>query len=163
SGALRSFFMARGLYPDQLEVRALVPVSVRTADERGQLGNRVANLIAALPVNLPDPKSRLEAVHRTTAGLKDSKQALGAERLTAISEWTVPNLLVQAVRLGSKSRAYNLIVTNVPGPQIPLYLQSTLMQTAYPVVPLFENVALVVGLFSYNGGLYWGVNADWEG
>jgi len=82
--------------------------------------------------------------------------------LTAISEWTVPNVLVQAVRLASRVRPYNLVVTNVPGPQIPLYLQGALMRTAYPVVPLFEGYALVVGLFSYNGGLYWGINADWE-
>jgi len=162
SGALRSFFMDRGLYPDQLEIRALVPVSVRAQDERGALGNRVTNLIAPLPVKLPDPADRLREVSATTAGLKESKQALGGEVLTAISEWTVPNLLVQAVRLASWSRAYNLIVTNVPGPQIPLYLQGALMETSYPVVPLFENVALVVGLFSYNGGLYWGLNGDWE-
>jgi len=66
------------------------------------------------------------------------------------------------VRLASRARPYNLIVTNVPGPQIPLYLQGALMRTSYPVVPLFENLGVVVGLFSYNGGLYWGVNADWE-
>src|SRR5262249_48070929 len=105
---------------------------------------------------------RLHAVHETTADLKESRQALGGEVLTAISEWTVPNLLVQAVRLASRALPYNLIVTNVPGPQIPLYLLGTQMRTTYPVVPLFENLALVVGLFSYNGGLYWGVNADWE-
>jgi diacylglycerol O-acyltransferase len=82
--------------------------------------------------------------------------------LTAISDWTVPNLLVQAVRLASRTRPYNLVVTNVPGPQIPLYLQGALMKTSYPVVPLFENLALSIGLFSYNGGLYWGVNGEWE-
>jgi WS/DGAT/MGAT family acyltransferase len=162
SGALRIFFRQRGLNPDELEIRAMVPVSVRSEDERGHLGNRVTQLTAALPVNLDDAVERLHAVHETTAGLKESRQALGGEVLTAISEWTVPNLLVQAVRLASRARPYNLIVTNVPGPQIPLYLQGAIMRTAYPVVPLFENLALVVGLFSYNGGLYWGVNGDWE-
>ncbi len=162
SGALRTFFSQRGLDPDLLEIRAMVPVSVRTQDERGQLGNRVTQLTAPLPVTLADPVERLHAVRRTTAGLKESRQALGGEVLSAISEWTVPNLLVQAVRLAGRRRPYNLIVTNVPGPQIPLYLQGALMRTSYPVVPLFENLALVVGLFSYNGGLYWGINADWE-
>jgi diacylglycerol O-acyltransferase len=162
SGALRTFFAQRGLNPDHLEIRAMVPVSVRTKDQRGDLGNRVTQLTAPLPVDVADPVGRLEAVRQTTAGLKESKQALGGEVLTAISEWTVPNLLVQAVRLASRARPYNLIVTNVPGPQIPLYLLGSLMRTAYPVVPLFENLALVVGLFSYNGGLFWGVNADWE-
>jgi WS/DGAT/MGAT family acyltransferase len=162
SGALRMLFTQRGLSPDELDIRAMVPVSVRTQDERGQLGNRVTQLTAPLPVNLDDPVERLHAVRETTAGLKESRQALGGEVLTAISEWTVPNLLVQAVRLAARTRPYNLIVTNVPGPQIPLYMQGATMRTAYPVVPLFENLALVVGLFSYNGGLYWGVNADWE-
>ena len=162
SGALRAFFRQRGLNPDELEIRAMVPVSVRTHVERGQLGNRVTQMTAQLPVNLSDPVARLRAVRETTAGLKESKQALGGEVLTAIGEWTVPNLLVQAVRLAGRTRPYNLIVTNVPGPQIPLFLLGAQMQTAYPVVPLFENLALVVGLFSYNGGLFWGLNADWE-
>ena len=162
SGALRSFFTLRGVDPEGLTVRALVPVSVRSQDERGALGNRVTQMTAPLPVDRADPGARLAAVRATTAGLKESRQALGGEVLTAISEWTVPNVLVQAVRLAARARPYNLIVTNVPGPQIPLYLQGALMRTAYPVVPLFENLALVVGLFSYNGGLFWGVNGDWE-
>jgi diacylglycerol O-acyltransferase len=162
SGALRIFFGQRGLDPDELDIRAMVPVSVRTHDERGRLGNRVTQLTASLPVELADPVERLHAVSETMAGLKESRQALGGEVLTAISEWTVPNLLVQAVRLASRAHPYNLIVTNVPGPQIPLYLHGALMRTSYPVVPLFENLGLVVGLFSYHGGLYWGLNADWE-
>jgi WS/DGAT/MGAT family acyltransferase len=162
SGALRRFFTQRGLEPDDLEIRGMVPVSVRSDDQRGHLGNRVTQLTVPLPVQLADPLARLRAVTETTKDLKESKQALGGEVLTAISEWTVPNLLVQAVRLASRTRPYNLVVTNIPGPQIPLYLLGSQMQTSYPVVPLFENLALVVGLFSYNGGLYWGVNADWE-
>jgi WS/DGAT/MGAT family acyltransferase len=162
TGALRSFFAQRGLDADDLDIRAMVPVSVRSDDERGHLGNRVTQLTAPLPVTLADAVERLNAVRATTADLKESRQALGGEVLTAISEWTVPNLLVQAVRLAARARPYNLIVTNVPGPQIPLYMEGALMRTSYPVVPLFENLALVVGLFSYNGGLYWGLNADWE-
>jgi WS/DGAT/MGAT family acyltransferase len=162
SGALRRFFLQRGTDPDRLHVRAMVPVSVRMPDERGQLGNRVTEMIADLPVHLDDPVARLDAVRATMSGLKESKQALGGEVLTAIAEWTVPNLLVQAVRLAERSRPYNLIVTNVPGPQIPLYFLGCPMLTTYPVVPLFHNLSVVVGLFSYNGGLFWGLNADWE-
>ena len=135
---------------------------MRTKDERGQLGNRVTQLTAPLPVKLKDPIARLRAVRETTESLKESRMALGAEVLTAISEWAVPNLLVQAVRLAGRTRPYNLMVTNVPGPQIPLYLQGAPMRTAYPVAPLFEKMALIVALFSYNGGLYWGINSDWE-
>jgi diacylglycerol O-acyltransferase len=162
AGALRRFCLQRALDPDTLSVRALVPVSVRGAAEHAQLGNRVTEIVAALPIHLDDPLARLEAVRITMSGLKESKQALGGEIMTAIAEWTVPNVLVQAVKLGIRSRPYNLTVTNVPGPQIPLYFLGCEMKTTYPVVPLFENVALVVGLFSYNGGLFWGFTADWE-
>lgn len=162
AGALRRFCLQRAVDPDTLNVRALVPVSVRAPEEHGALGNRITEIIAPLPIQLDDPVSRLEAVRITMSGLKESKQALGGEVMTAIAEWTVPNVLVQAVKLGIRSRPYNLTVTNVPGPQIPLYFLGCEMQTTYPVVPLFENVALVVGLFSYNGGLFWGFTADWE-
>ena len=162
SGALRRFCQQRALDPDTLHVRAMVPVSVRAAQEHGQLGNRVTEMIAPLPIHLDDPVARLEAVRNTMGDLKESKQALGGEIMTAIAEWTVPTVLVQAVKLGIRSRPYNLTVTNVPGPQIPLYFLGSEMRTTYPVVPLFENVALVVGLFSYNGGLFWGFTADWE-
>jgi WS/DGAT/MGAT family acyltransferase len=162
SGALRRFCLSRAVDPDTLSVRALVPVSVRAAQEHGALGNRVTEIIAPLPIHLDAPLARLEAVRVTMGGLKESKQALGGEIMTAIAEWTVPNVLVQAVKLGIRSRPYNLTVTNVPGPQIPLYFLGCEMKTTYPVVPLFENVALVVGLFSYNGGLFWGFTADWE-
>lgn len=162
AGALHTFFKKRRVDPEELEVRAMVPVSVRSQDERGALGNRVTQLTVPLPVNLSDPVKRLRAVRRTTADLKESKQALGGEVLTAISEWTVPNLLVQAVRLAARTRPYTLVVTNVPGPQIPLFLLGSFMQTSYPVVPLFDHMGVSVGLFSYNGGLFWGLNADWE-
>lgn len=162
AGALRRFCIERGVDPDILNVRALVPVSVRAPEEHGALGNRITEIIAPLPVNIEDPVARLEAVRITMGDLKESKQALGGEVMTAIAEWTVPNVLVQAVKLGIRARPYNLTVTNVPGPQIPLYFLGCEMRTTYPVVPLFENVALVVGLFSYNGGLFWGFTADWE-
>jgi WS/DGAT/MGAT family acyltransferase len=162
SGALRSFCLQRAVDPDTLSARALVPVSVRAPDEHARLGNRVTEIIAPLPIHVDDPVARLEAVRVTMGDLKESKQALGGEIMTAIAEWTVPNVLVQAVKLGIRSRPYNLTVTNVPGPQIPLYFLGCEMKTTYPVVPLFENVALVVGLFSYNGGLFWGFTADWE-
>ncbi len=162
AGALRRFFAKKGHDTDQLKVSALVPVSVRSQDERGALGNRVAQMNASLPVALGDAVERLEFVQKTMSGLKESKQAIGAEVLTRISEWTVPNVLVQAVRLAEYSRTYNLMVTNVPGPQIPLYFLGSPMKTAYPVVTLFNNMALSIGLFSFNGGLFWGLTADWE-
>ena len=162
AGALRRFFQKRGVDVDSLDVRAMCPVSVRSQDERGALGNRVTQMTVPLPVHIADPVKRMNIVRESTKDVKESKQALGGEVLTAISDWTVPNVLVQAVRLAARTRPYTLIVTNVPGPQLPLYMCGALMRASYPVVPLFDHVGLVIGLFSYNGGLYWGLNADWE-
>lgn len=162
SGALRAYFEQHSLTANDLEIRAMVPVTVRTDAERGRLGNRLTEVVVPLPVNLAEPVARLRAIQRATAALKRSRHALGAQVLTAVSDWTGPTLLVQAVRLAARVRACNLIVTNVPGPQVPLYLCGAPMRTMYPVVPLFENMALAVGLFSYHGGLFWGVTGDWE-
>ena len=119
-------------------------------------------MTAPLPVSLDDPITACARCMRRPPALKESRQTLGGEVLMAIGDWTVPHLVVQAVRFAAWTRPYSLIVTNVPGPQVPLYLLGAQMRTAYPVVPLFQNLALVVGLFSYNGSLYWGINADWE-
>jgi WS/DGAT/MGAT family acyltransferase len=162
AGALRAFFIDRGLRIQELEVRAMVPVSVRAKGETGATGNQITQLVAPLPVALSDPIERQKAVRETMGNLKESKQALGGRVLTAISEWTVPNVLVQAVRMTVRSRPYNLVVTNVPGPQIPLYLQGARMRETYPVAPLTPGQALNIALFSYDGGLYWGLNADYD-
>jgi diacylglycerol O-acyltransferase len=162
AGALRGFFDKRGLDVDALQVRAMVPVSVRAKGGSGAMGNQITQMIAALPIGVSEPEERLAAVRKTMGELKESKQALGGRVLTAISEWTVPNVLVQAVRMTVRSRPYNLVVTNVPGPQIPLYLLGSRMRASYPVAPLTPGQALNVALFSYDGGLYWGLNADWD-
>jgi hypothetical protein len=137
-------------------------VSVRSAAERGALGNRVSSIVARLPIAERDPTRRLRAVRAITADLKQSKQALGAEVLSSVSEWTAPTLAALAARLAFANRVSNLVVTNVPGPQIPLYLLGARMLESYPMVPLFESQGLGIALFSYAGGLYWGFNADWD-
>jgi WS/DGAT/MGAT family acyltransferase len=162
AGALRGFFQKRGLDVDGMEVRAMVPVSVRARGGDGSMGNQISQMVAHLPINLAEPEERLANVRQVMGALKESKQALGGRVLTAFSEWTVPNVLVQAVRMTVRSRPYNLVVTNVPGPQIPLYLLGSRMLASYPVAPLTPGQALNVALFSYDGGLYWGLNADWD-
>ena len=162
AGALRRFFRYRRVGVDADNFRVMIPVSVRGDEERGTPGNMVTGMIARLPIDIKDPAERLAAVTQTTKDLKRSKAAVGAERLTAVAEWTVPNLLVQAARAMVRSRPFNLVVTNVPGPQIPLYMEGALMRAAYPVVPLAPHTAVGVALFSYNGHLYWGLNADWD-
>jgi len=162
AGALRRFLALRRVDTDGLRIRANVPVSLRARDERGTLGNRIALLMAELPVSEPDPVERLARVRETMQRLKDSKQAMGAEVLAAVSEWTSATLLSLAVRMAALGRPYNLVVTNVPGPQIPLYLLGARMQTCYPVVNLQPAQGVGVALFSYAGSLFWGFTADWE-
>jgi WS/DGAT/MGAT family acyltransferase len=160
SGALREFLALRGLDVDNLLIRANVPVSLRSRDERGTLGNRIALFMAELPVNEPDPLQRLARVRETMERLKSSRQAMGAEVLAAVSEWTSATLLSLAVRGASRQRPYNLVVTNVPGPQIPLYMLGARMERCYPVVNLQPQQGLGVGLFSYAGALGIGLTAD---
>ncbi|HUO03568.1 MAG TPA: wax ester/triacylglycerol synthase family O-acyltransferase [Candidatus Binataceae bacterium] len=165
AGAVGAFLARRGFPPERissLDFRALVPVSVRTAAQRGTLGNRIAAWPAPLPIAEPDPRRRLEAVHAITADLKQSRQAMGAEVLARVSEWTVSTLLTVAMRMTARARAYNITVTNVPGPQMPLYMLGSRLLAAYPMGPLFENQALNIALLSYDGKLHWGLNADFD-
>ena len=165
SGAVSRFLAQRGIpraRQRELDFRAFCPVSVRADHERGALGNRVSSIIASLPIAEADPRERLARVRKITGDLKQSKHALGGEVLSSVSEWTAPTLAALAARLAFRNRLSNLVVTNVPGPQIPLYLLGARMLESYPMVPLFERQALGVALFSYAGGLYWGFNADWD-
>lgn len=162
SGALRRFLLGRGISPDGLRLRANVPVSVRGADERGSLGNRIALWMTDLPVDEADALTRLDRLRVTTHRLKESKQALGAQVLASVSDMTTWRLLATAVRLSTRSRPFNLVVTNVPGPQVELFLLDAPLREIYPMVNLLENQGLGVALFSYSGNLHWGVLADWD-
>jgi diacylglycerol O-acyltransferase len=162
SGAMRRFLRARGERVDELDFRSMVPVNVRTSAEHGTLGNRVSFLLARLPLEERDPRRRLQKVIEATQKLKHSKQVVGAEALEEISDRTFDSLFVQYARLAARSRAYNMVVTNVPGPQMPVYLLGARMREVYPLVPLFVNQAIGIALFSYDGGLFWGFNSDWD-
>ncbi|MDQ3940275.1 MAG: wax ester/triacylglycerol synthase family O-acyltransferase, partial [Actinomycetota bacterium] len=145
AGGLRQLLHARGERTEGLELRAMVPVSVRADQDKGALGNRVASVWAPLPVFEEDPVRRLRFVHERMKDLKSSGQTVGAQLLTSIGEWAPPTVLAQASRLVARQRAYNLVVTNVPGPQFPLYSMGREMLEVYPVVPLSDNTAIVVG------------------
>jgi diacylglycerol O-acyltransferase len=162
TGAVRRFLQQRRVDPAKLDFRALVPVSVRTQDQGGKFGNRVSAWIVPLPVGEPDPLAQLKAISRTTAELKSSKQAVGAEVLTQVAEWTPATLLSLGARNATRLLPFNLVVTNVPGPQVPLYLLGAKMRQIYPYVPLADNLGLGIALFSYDGTLAWGFNADYE-
>ncbi|MFN2425070.1 MAG: wax ester/triacylglycerol synthase family O-acyltransferase [Candidatus Binatia bacterium] len=162
AGAVRRFLLRRGVDPDELRIRANVPVSVRSLDERGSLGNRIALWMTDLPVDEADAIARIERIRITTHRLKESKQALGAQVLASVSDMTTWRLLATAARLSMRSRPFNLVVTNVPGPQLELFMLDAGLREIYPMVNLLENQGIGVALFSYCGTLHWGVLADWD-
>jgi len=162
SGAVRRFLERRGVKVRDITFRVFVPVSLRTADERGTLGNRVATWAVDLPIAERDPRRRLARVSETTARLKESKMARGSEILTEMAEWTGSGVLRLGTTLASQSLPFNMVVTNVPGPPQPLYMLGARLQHLYPYVPIFVNQGLGIALFSYAGLLHWGFNADWD-
>jgi diacylglycerol O-acyltransferase / wax synthase len=162
TGALREFLISRGLRTEGLELRALVPVSVRTEGEHNQLGNRIVVMRGPLPVYIADPLQRLRFVSHAMDGLKESKQALGAEAIAELENFAPPTILAQASRLNFSTRLFNLIVTNVPGPQFPLYVLGREMLAAYPVAFLPENHALAIAIMSYNGDMNFGLLGDYD-
>jgi WS/DGAT/MGAT family acyltransferase len=162
AGAVREYLEGRRVSVEGLEFRAMAPVSVRASTERGTLGNRVSAWIVDLPIAERDPRRRLERIRETTARLKESKQALGADLLTQAVSWTPSTLLSLGSRMVLRALPFNLVVTNVPGPQVPLYLLEARMLDNYGQVPLTDYLGLGIALFSYAGKLCWGFNADWD-
>lgn len=162
TGALRRWLHGRGVRTEGLELRALVPVSIRGEDERGNLGNRIALMRGPLPVYIEDPVRRLRTISDGMAGLKRSKQALGAEVISRFNDFAPPTLLAQASRINFSTRLFNLIVTNVPGPQMPLYVLGKELEEVYPVAFLPQNHCLAVAIMSYNGKVGFGLLADYD-
>jgi diacylglycerol O-acyltransferase len=161
AGGLRTHFIAHG-YDTDVELKAMVPVSVRAESERGALGNKVAAMYAPLPIGLADPIARHRAVHEAMRGLKESGQAVGAETLTALADFAPPTILFQAARLQAVQRFFNLTVTNVPGPQFPLFMLGRQLARMYPLIPIVENAALGIAILSYNGRIDFGLVADYD-
>lgn len=162
AGTLRRFFLRRHRHLPDGEFRVLVPVSVRTQDERGQTGNRVSLWLTPLPLTIADPLQRFHHIHNTTERYKHDHSSRGGEVITETADWTTSLVLGLATRLLTRSRVFNLIVTNVPGPPMPLYLLDAPMVAAYPHVPLFENQGLGIALFSYVDRFTWGLVGDWD-
>ena len=162
SGALAAWLQSRGIRTEGLEMRALVPVSVRTEAHQGTLGNQLAAMRAPLPIYIQDPVARLRFVRRAMDGLKESKQAVGAATLAAVNNLAPPTILAQASRLNFSTRLFNLLVTNIPGPQFPLYVLGRQLEDLFPLAFLPNNHALAVAIMSYNGGIDYGLLADYD-
>jgi len=143
----------------------MVPVSVRRRGERGVYNNRVSAVFAGLPVGLDDPAQRLETIRAEMDGVKQSKQAVAGDVLTSLSGFAPPLLLALGSRLVTLSPRLNMhtATTNVPGPQQPVQTLGRRMLESYPFVPVVGSIRIVVAIFSYDGGLYFGVTGDYDG
>jgi len=162
AGALGRFLHGRGLFVEDLDFRAMIPVNLRTEAQRERLGNQITMLVAPLPIAERDPQRRLQEISKGINELKASRQGAGVRTLENVSDSTATTLFTVFARLSTASRPYNIVVTNVPGPQFQAFFVGSPMLTVYPLVPLNRNQALGIALFSYNNGLYWGFNADWD-
>lgn len=164
AGAVRRYLGTEAGMSDEelaeVEFRIMAPVSVRTEDERGTLGNKVAMWLMSLPVSEPDPSKRIAIVKRETRTLKETDQALGASTLVQVSTGAPATLVSLAARLARGVRPFNMTVTNVPGPQFPLYLAGSQMLATYPLVPLWQSHGAGIAMFSVNGNIDVGLNMD---
>lgn len=161
TGAIRQFLVDHGHQVDGRDMRAMVPVSTRTDDEHGAtLGNKISLIIVSLPVDEKDPVARLEKLHTVTSGLKaDDGLMAGAQHIVELAD-VVPTLAVPLTRFVSRSIPMNLVITNVPGPPIPLFLQGARILRTYPYVEVIDNEALTMAVVSYDGYLYFGLTSD---
>jgi WS/DGAT/MGAT family acyltransferase len=164
AGALRVWLQSRSVRTEGLELRALVPVSVRHRDGElhGATGNRLAAMRGPLPVYVEDAVERLAVVREAMNDLKESKQAVGAETLTSVQQFAPPTILAQASRLNFSTILFNMLVTNVPGPQFPLYVQGREMTSVFPIAFLPKNHALAIAIMSYNGQMNFGLLGDYD-
>ncbi|CAB4957482.1 unannotated protein [freshwater metagenome] len=160
TASLREWLRSRGVRTEGLELRALVPVSTRQKDEQGQLGNRLTAMRGPLPVYVDDPVQRLTLIREAMKDLKESKQALGAQAISDVQNFAPPTILAQASRLTFSTRLFNLLVTNVPGPQFPLYFRGRRMERAFPIAFLPQDHALAIAILSYDGAVNFGLIGD---
>jgi WS/DGAT/MGAT family acyltransferase len=160
--SLGRYLRAHGHDTEGLVLKAMVPVSVRADSQRGALGNQVAAMWAPLPVGVENPADCLRLLARSMEDLKESGQAVGAQALVNLAGFAPPTILSQAARLQARQRFFNLVVTNVPGPQFPLYLLGRRLKNLYPVVPLARRQALGIAVMSYDGGLGFGLLGDYD-
>jgi WS/DGAT/MGAT family acyltransferase len=160
AGGMRRLLQHRGESTDGVQLRVLCPVSVRTDEQSGTLGNKVSAMFVSLPVDDRSAPDRLAAIGQQTRDLKDRQQALGAEMLVSVTDYVAPTLMSLAARVVHRQPFFNFIVTNVPGPQVPLYLMGARLLEAFPIVPLTRNLTVVVGILSYDGTMHFGLWAD---
>jgi WS/DGAT/MGAT family acyltransferase len=165
AGALRRYLEDHDALPDAPLVAA-VPVSVRTEAEKGTGGNKVSSIIAALPTNVGEPAERLQLSHEAMRAAKEQHEAIPADLLADVTQFAMPALAGQAARLSARLRLlerinpFNLIISNVPGPNIPLYFAGARLLQYYPLSAIADGQGLNITVMSYDGGLHFGLIAD---
>jgi diacylglycerol O-acyltransferase len=162
AGGLYRFLRHRGEPTRARSLRAMVPVSVRSKDERSAMGNRVSSIFVDLPVGPMGAKRRLSLIRERTKHLKESNYAVGAEFLMNIGSWAPPTIHAMAARLAARTRVINLVVSNVPGPQIPMYIAGAKLLAQYPIMPIAESMGLSIAATSLAGTMAFGLTADWD-
>jgi WS/DGAT/MGAT family acyltransferase len=162
AGGLNRLFRSRREPTRDRVLRAMVPVSVRTDDEKSALGNRVSSLFVDLPIGPMGGRKRLGLIREKTKHLKDSNYAVGAEFLMNIGTWAPPTIHAMAARLAARTRVINLVVSNVPGPQIPMYIAGAKLLAQYPIMPLADSMGLSIAVTSLAGTMAFGITADWD-
>ncbi|HVL90845.1 MAG TPA: wax ester/triacylglycerol synthase family O-acyltransferase [Actinomycetota bacterium] len=162
AGALDRLLGGRGIDTRGLTLRTMVPVSTRDAAPQTQLGNKISSLFVDLPIGVEDPVERLRQIVAATKDVKRSHQAVAAGMLMNLGQWAPPTIHGMAARAVARQRFINLVVSNVPGPQVPLYLAGAKMLVTYPVMPLGETVGLSVAVTSLSGVMGFGFTADWD-
>jgi WS/DGAT/MGAT family acyltransferase len=159
---IHEILTARGEPTKGREIRVMVPVSVRSKAERGDVGNRVAPVIVDIPVGRMRPATRLAKVRRATESLKSSSMAVSADSIIGLGAYAPPALHAMAARLISRGRWFNLVVSNVPAPQVPLYIAGAKLEASYPAMPLGETSGLSIACTSLGGTMAFGLTADWD-
>lgn len=159
SGGLRALLLARDEQPPR-GLRAMVPINRRELSEHSELGNKISSLFVELPVDEPDAEARLHRVHATTSALKAGAQALGASTLLSLTSLAPPVLHAALARSLYATRLFNVTITNVPGPQVPLYALGARMRNVLPLVPLAADHVIGISIVSYDGSLTFGLIAD---
>ncbi len=158
TGTVREYLLSKGVSVGDIEFRASTPVSVRSAEDKGAMGNKVSSWIIPLPIAESDPRRQLELINEMTEELKETNQAIGIQMMNQIQEWTPSTLLSLGAQ--AMSGPINTIVTNVPGPQQTLYFHGARARAIYPAVPLLQGMGLGIALTSYAGTMGIGFNCD---
>jgi diacylglycerol O-acyltransferase len=161
-GGLHDLLHARGEPTKGRVLRVMIPVSVRSRAQEGDVGNRVAPAFVDIPIGKMTPGSRLKRVRRATEELKGSAMAVSADKIIGLGAYAPPALHAMAARLVSRNRWFNLVVSNIPAPQVPMYLAGARLEASFPAMPLGESCALSIACTSLGGTMAFGLTADWD-